>query len=110
MSPNLLDDATSVFVAQLGAPSAELVGLTEGIALIDAATGSQTWTESDDAGGGWKVHQDGPLRLWDRVEEALGIWQSAGAPDLSAFGMTVTEWDQAVWLGDPEGPCWRLPA
>lgn len=109
VSPNLLDDATSVFVAQLGAPSAELVGLMEGIALIDAATGSQAWTEPDGAGG-WKVHQDGPLRLWDRVEEALGIWQSAGAPDLSAFGMTVTEWDQAVWLGTPEGPRWRLPA
>ncbi|MGW4109133.1 hypothetical protein [Streptomyces sp. NPDC004976] len=56
------------------------------------------------------MHQDGPLRLWDQVEDALDAWQKAGSPDQSAFGMTVTEWNQVVWLGDPEGPCWRLPA
>ncbi|MFJ6071692.1 ATP-grasp peptide maturase system methyltransferase [Streptomyces sp. NPDC093065] len=107
VSPDLLDDWTGLFVAQLGAPSAELVRTEAGPALVDAATGSQAWAEPD--GNGWTVHQDGPLRLWDQVEDALDAWQQAGAPDQTAFGMTVTEWDQVVWLGDPEGPCWRLP-
>ncbi|MFE9976510.1 ATP-grasp peptide maturase system methyltransferase [Streptomyces hirsutus] len=107
VSPGLLDDWTGLFVAQLGAPSAELVRTGDGLALVDAATGSQAWTERD--GDGWTVHQDGPLRLWDQVEDALDAWQKVGSPDQSAFGMTVTEWDQVVWLGDPEGPRWRLP-
>ncbi|MGY3205339.1 ATP-grasp peptide maturase system methyltransferase [Streptomyces sp. TE5632] len=109
LSPDLLNNRTGLFVAQLGAPSAELVRLAEGVALIDVATGSQAWTEPDGAGGGWRVHQDGPLRLWGQVEDALDTWQKAGSPDQTAFGMTVTEWDQVVWLGDPEGPRWRLP-
>ncbi|TQE15803.1 methyltransferase domain-containing protein [Streptomyces ipomoeae] len=107
MNPDLLDDWTGLFVAQLGAPSAELVRTEGGIALIDVATGSQAWTEPE--GDGWTVHQDGPLRLWDQVEDALSVWQEAGSPDQTAFGMTVTDWDQTVWLGTPDGPRWRLP-
>ncbi|GHJ36626.1 ATP-grasp peptide maturase system methyltransferase [Streptomyces sp. TS71-3] len=107
VSPELLDDWTAHFVAQLAAPSAELAHLENGVVLVDAATGSQAWTEPD--GDGWTVHQDGPLRLWDQVEEALAVWQGAGSPDQTAFGMTVTEWDQKVWLGEPDGACWRLP-
>lgn len=107
VSPDLLDDWTALFVAQLAAPSAELVRTAEGIALVDVATGSQAWTEPD--GDSWRVHQDGPLRLWDQVESALALWQNEGAPDQTAFGMTVTQWDQTVWLGDPNGPSWQLP-
>lgn len=107
VSPDLLDDWTARFVAQLAASSAELVRIGNGVALIDVATGSQAWTEPD--GTGWMVHQDGPLHLWDQVEEALTVWQKAGAPDQTAFGMIVTEWDQIVWLGAPDGPRWRLP-
>ncbi|WP_327314811.1 ATP-grasp peptide maturase system methyltransferase [Streptomyces sp. NBC_01235] len=107
VDPALLEDWTGHFVAQLAAPSAELVRTGESIALLDVATGSQAWVES--SGSGWAVHQDGPLRLWDQVEDALTVWQQAGAPGQAAFGMTVTEWDQTVWLGDPDGPHWRLP-
>ncbi|MCC5036032.1 ATP-grasp peptide maturase system methyltransferase [Streptomyces sp. WAC 00631] len=107
VSPDLLDGWTAHFVAQLAAPSAELVHTGNGVALIDVATGSQAWTEPD--GHGWTVHQDGPLPLWDHVEDALAVWREAGSPDQTAFGMTVTEWDQTVWLGDPDGPHWRLP-
>jgi hypothetical protein len=107
VSPDLLDDWTAHFVAQLAAPSAELVRTAGGVALLDVASGSQAWTEADS--NGWSVHQDGPLRLWDQVEEALALWREEGSPDQTAFGMTVTEWDQTVWLGDPNGPSWRLP-
>lgn len=42
-------------------------------------------------------------------EDALVTWQEAGSPDQTSFGMTVTDLNQIVWLGHPEGPCWRLP-
>ncbi|BFO17184.1 hypothetical protein SHKM778_35720 [Streptomyces sp. KM77-8] len=49
------------------------------------------------------------MRLWDQAEDALDVWQKTGSPDQTAFGMTVTERDQAVCLGYPAGPHWRLP-
>ncbi|MER7984170.1 ATP-grasp peptide maturase system methyltransferase [Streptomyces noursei] len=109
VDPGLLDDWTAQFVAQLAAPSAELMAMDDGVILVDTATGSQAWTEP--AGSGWVVHQHGPLSIWDQVEEALIRWQEAGAPDQSAFGMTVApDLVQTVWINDPDGPSWQLPA
>ncbi|MBC3985773.1 methyltransferase domain-containing protein [Streptomyces sp. AC536] len=107
LSPDVLEQWAARFVAQLAAPSAELLTTSTGVILRDVATGSQAWTEPD--GEGWTVHQHGPLRLWDQVENALHAWHDAGAPDLSAFGMTATPFDQTVWIGSPSGPTWRLP-
>ena len=108
VDPALIETWTGHFLAQLAAPSAELATTGDSVILVDVATGSQAWTEP--AGGGWAVHQHGPLRLWDQVEGALMTWQEAGAPDQSAFGMTVTDDAQTVWLGTPTGPSWQLPA
>ncbi|WP_328499660.1 ATP-grasp peptide maturase system methyltransferase [Streptomyces sp. NBC_00457] len=108
LDPGLLDDWTGQFLAQLAAPSAELMTTGDGVILVDVATGSQAWTEP--AGNGWQVHQHGPLHLWDAVEDALTIWQAAGAPPQSEFGMTVgADGTQRVWLGEPDGPAWCLP-
>jgi methyltransferase of ATP-grasp peptide maturase system len=107
VDPGLLEEWTGRFVAQLAAPSAELMAASTGLVLRDVATGSQAWTES--AGEGWTVHQHGPLRLWDQVEDALLLWQGAGAPDLTAFGMTATPFEQRVWIDSPQGPSWQLP-
>ncbi|WP_051856308.1 ATP-grasp peptide maturase system methyltransferase [Streptomyces sp. NRRL B-1347] len=109
LDPALLEQWAGRFVAQLAAPSAELMHTSTGPVLRDVATGSQAWAEQD--GSGWQVHQHGPLRLWDRVEEALQTWQEAGAPPLTAFGMTVSDTaeEQVVWLESPEGPRWHLP-
>ncbi|WKK21308.1 ATP-grasp peptide maturase system methyltransferase [Streptomyces olivoreticuli] len=108
VDPGLLEDWTGRFVAQLGAPSAELLTTSDGVALVDIATGSQAWTEA--VGERWVVHQHGPLRLWDQVEDAVVSWQAAGAPAQSAFGMTVeADVTQTVWLGSPDGPSWQLP-
>ncbi|WP_328912987.1 MULTISPECIES: ATP-grasp peptide maturase system methyltransferase [unclassified Streptomyces] len=106
VDPRLLQNWTGLFVAQLAAPSAEFftAGDDGTVALVDVATGSQAWTE------GSEVHQHGPLRLWDQVENALTVWQAAGAPDHTAFGMTVTDEAQTVWLAHPDGPNWPLPA
>ncbi|GAA2639502.1 hypothetical protein GCM10009863_65640 [Streptomyces axinellae] len=108
MDPALTDLWAGRFVAQLAGPSAELIATGSGVILRDVATGSQAWTEP--AGGGWTVHQHGPLQLWDQVEDALMTWQRHGAPGLTEFGMTVTFESQAVWLGHPHGPSCPLPA
>lgn len=108
IDPAVLDDWTGRFVAQLAAPSAERLGLGAEQMLLDVATGSHARTRPDGEGG-WTVTQRGPLRLWDAVEKAVGIWQGRGAPHLSAFGVTVTPEGQRVWLGDRSGPGWSLP-
>lgn len=107
LDPGLLEQWAARFVAQLAAPSAELMTTSSGIILRDVATGSQAWTEPD--GAEWDVHQHGPLSLWDQIENALLLWQNAGAPDLTEFGMTATPFEQTVWIGSPAGPSWRLP-
>jgi methyltransferase of ATP-grasp peptide maturase system len=109
IDPNVLDDETGVFVAQLAAPSAQRLGTGDETILLDVATGSQAST-SKTAQGDWVVRQHGPLRLWDVVEEAIQTWQKAGSPHQSAFGLTVTRDRQYVWLGDNDGASWDLPA
>ncbi|WP_411140393.1 ATP-grasp peptide maturase system methyltransferase [Streptomyces sp. x-80] len=109
VDPGLLQDWNGQFIAQLGAPSAELMTTGEGVILLDTATGSQAWTRQ--TADGWSVHQYGPLKLWDQVERALTTWQEAGSPGQSAFGMTVApDHTQTVWIGEPTGPSWLLPA
>lgn len=108
LDPGLLDSWAGHFLAQLAAPTAELMTTEDGVILVDVATGSQAWTEP--AGTRWRVHQHGPLRLWDAVEDALTTWQDAGAPEQTDFGMTVeADGTQRVWLGEPDGPTWYLP-
>ncbi|MFF9345741.1 ATP-grasp peptide maturase system methyltransferase [Streptomyces sp. NPDC014734] len=107
LDPELLQRWEARFVAQLAAPSAELMETNSGIILRDVATGSQAWTEPK--GTGWTVHQHGPLRLWNQVEDALIQWHGSGAPDLAEFGMTATAESQTVWIGSPQGPHWQLP-
>ncbi|MFH9420063.1 ATP-grasp peptide maturase system methyltransferase [Streptomyces sp. NPDC017529] len=109
VSPALLDDWTGRFVGQLAAPSAHRLGAGDEQVLIDVSTGSQARTRRSPDGEGWTVIERGPLALWDLVEAAIASWQAAGAPHQSGFGITVTPDCQRVWLGDPEGPGWRLP-
>lgn len=108
VDPGHLQEWTPRFVAQLAAPSAELVENEDGVTMLDVATGSQAWTEKLPSGD-VRVHQRGPLRLWDRIEDAFAQWEAAGAPDQSCFGMSVTADAQRVWLGSPDGPSWDLP-
>ncbi|MGP2435921.1 ATP-grasp peptide maturase system methyltransferase [Streptomyces sp. JW3] len=108
LDPGLVDDWTGAFVAQLAAPSAELMKSGDGVILVDVATGSQAWTRPE--GQGWVVHQHGPLRLWDAVEDGLAAWRAAGAPSQAGFGLTVRDdGTQRVWIGEPGGVGWELP-
>lgn len=109
VDPRAMDCPAGLFVGQLAVPSAMKLGGGDEVVLLDVATGSQATTRPDPYGG-WTVRQHGPLRLWDAVEEAVLAWQAAGSPHQSAYGLTVTEERQYVWLGEPDGPSWNLPA
>ncbi|MGV9596465.1 methyltransferase domain-containing protein [Streptosporangium sandarakinum] len=104
VDPRVLDVRTGAFVAHLAVPSAVRLGGGGEVVLWDVGTGSLAEVTSG------TVRQRGPLRLWDAVEDAVLIWRAAGAPDQTAFGLTVTPARQYVWLGDPDGPSWDLPA
>ncbi|MGV9302770.1 ATP-grasp peptide maturase system methyltransferase [Nonomuraea sp. NPDC003727] len=109
IDPAVLDGEAALFVAQLAAPAAQRASVGDTTILLDVGTGSRADAKPA-PGGGWIVHQHGPLRLWDAVENAILLWQDAGSPHQSAFGLTVTPERQHVWLDEPGGPSWDLPA
>ncbi len=109
IDPSILGDDTALWVAQLAVPQAQYSWSEGRTILLDVSTGSRADTKPDPAGG-WIVHQHGPVNLWDKVEKAILTWQEAGRPHQSGFGLTVTTQGQRVWLADPAGPGWNLPA
>ncbi|WP_084729774.1 hypothetical protein [Streptacidiphilus neutrinimicus] len=51
------------------------------------------------------VYQDGPRRLWDEVERALGWWADQQRPPLDCFGLSVSsEGELRPWLADRSNP------
>jgi protein-L-isoaspartate O-methyltransferase len=56
-------------------------------------------------GGGCRVAQGGPRRLWDEVTAAWRWWEEQGRPAPGRYGLTVTGDGRAtVWLDDPGRP------
>ncbi|MFJ6614003.1 ATP-grasp peptide maturase system methyltransferase [Streptomyces sp. NPDC091289] len=108
IDPVVLGTWTGGWVAQLAAPAAERMGAGPEQVLWDVSTGSQART-APGPDGGWTVVQRGPLRLWDRVETAVRLWQAAGEPHQEGFGITVTAARQRVWIGSEDGTGWDLP-
>ncbi|MGW2353763.1 ATP-grasp peptide maturase system methyltransferase [Actinacidiphila glaucinigra] len=104
VGPDVLDDWTARFVAQVAAPRAQRVMLdTNEHLLLDVAAG--TWALVYRQGQAWRVRQGGPARLWDDVESLIARWREAGAPDLEGFGLTVTaDGEHRYWLDSPDCP------
>ncbi|PVC91662.1 ATP-grasp peptide maturase system methyltransferase [Streptomyces sp. CS014] len=108
IDPAVIGTWTGGWVAQLAVPAAERMGAGAEQILWDVSTGSQARTTSG-ADGGWTVVQRGPVRLWDRVEAAVRLWQAAGEPHQEGFDITVSAARQRVWIGTEDGPGWDLP-
>ncbi|MDX3099883.1 methyltransferase domain-containing protein [Nonomuraea angiospora] len=89
--------------AQLAVPQAQPGWAEDILTLLDVETGAQADVRPSSEDG-WTVHQDGPFKLWDAVEDATLTWQEAGRPHQSGFGLIVTAEAQWLWLGEP-GRC-----
>jgi hypothetical protein len=110
IDPSVLDDQAALWVAQLAVPQTQCIwGENDTTFLIDVDAGSRAVVEPQSSSG-WTVHQHGPVKLWDAVEDAVLLWREAGQPHQSNFGLTVAPDRQRVWLGHPDGPSWNLPA
>ncbi|WP_326645273.1 ATP-grasp peptide maturase system methyltransferase [Streptosporangium sp. NBC_01755] len=109
VDPLILKDDTALWVAQLAVPQAQHAWAEDILTLFDSGTGSQADVRPN-SDGGWTVRQHGPIKLWDEAEEAVLTWMGADSPHQSGFGLTVTKDRQYVWLGEPDGPSWDLPA
>ena len=72
--------------------------------LTDRSWAAVRWTSGDGRDG--EVYQQGPRRLWDRVEAVQGWWEKQGRPGLERFGLTATPGGVTPWL---DGPANRLP-
>ncbi|MBK6017090.1 hypothetical protein [Streptomyces sp. MBT53] len=59
---------------------------------------------------GRQVRGGGPHRLRDAVESAVATGEEYGSPSAAALGVTVFRTEQAVRLGNPNGPRWSLPS
>ncbi|WP_268830198.1 hypothetical protein [Streptomyces roseoverticillatus] len=91
-----------------------LHALVPGIRIVFGET--TWWFEARDgvSWAAWKpdgrVRQWGPRRLVDEAVLAVSAWRDAGAPALSAFGVTVGGDGECVWAHGPEGPSWPVRA
>src|SRR5699024_12406650 len=96
--PQLLDDAPT--------PTGQTVTLVQISVQVDVVSGSVTLVEPTQKAQ-WQVRQIGPVRLWDRIESALGAYDRAGRPTQESFWVRVDE--TAQWLEHPEMPSFELP-
>ncbi|MFF1507981.1 ATP-grasp peptide maturase system methyltransferase [Streptomyces sp. NPDC058326] len=92
LGPDVLDNWTTRFVAQLAAPRAQLIRMSLGggarPVLLDVDAGS--WVTLRRDGARWTVRQGGPDHLWSRIEDHVTRWRRSGSPALDRFRITVT--------------------
>ncbi|MFF4815268.1 ATP-grasp peptide maturase system methyltransferase [Kitasatospora sp. NPDC001309] len=89
--PDILDDWTARFVAQIAAPKVQRLRLSlddqDHHVLLDAETGA--WAVLTQSAGKWEVRQSGPARIWDDIEDHITWWHTDGSPALERFEITV---------------------
>ncbi|MEW2302856.1 ATP-grasp peptide maturase system methyltransferase [Streptomyces sp. NPDC006655] len=76
------------FLAQCAVPDAQMTTVGGVVHLVDVVHGAAaSLTPCDD--GGWEVREAGPVRLWERVEEVVAAFDSAGRPGPGQFCVRV---------------------
>lgn len=106
----VLDEWMPAFLAQLVAPTSELVRVlgsdgSTGYYLIDAAR--ESFAELSPAADGWRVRQGGPAALWDAIEAAVLAWQQAGSPGIESVRLTVRQESHTYWIDGHPGLRWE---
>jgi hypothetical protein len=103
-----VDDEEFGFFWQLVTPGVTWCGLVpeddEYIhCLGHAETGS--WARAHRQGGSITVHQTGPRRLWDELEDIHARWRGARRPDHDRLGLTVhPDGAHRLWVDEPDSP------
>ncbi|MFJ7064778.1 protein-L-isoaspartate O-methyltransferase [Streptomyces sp. NPDC101115] len=69
--------------------------------LTDRSWAAARWSGSDRPG---EVYQQGPRRLWDRVEAVHDWWERQGRPGIGRFGLTARPEGVTPWLDSPAQP------
>ncbi|MFG1879559.1 ATP-grasp peptide maturase system methyltransferase [Sphaerisporangium sp. NPDC049003] len=93
------------FLAQCAVPDAQMTAVGEVVHLADVVTGSAaTLTQRDDI---WEVRENGPIKLWERIEAVLGAYDAAGRPEPDTFRLHVYGGGQH--LRQPQMPTLPLP-
>ncbi|MGW7543408.1 ATP-grasp peptide maturase system methyltransferase [Streptomyces sp. NPDC054770] len=75
------------FLAQCAVPHAQMTTVGKVVHLVDVVHGSAASLTPRD--GGWEVREAGPVRLWERVEEVVDAFDSAGCPGPESFRLQV---------------------
>ncbi|MGX1853079.1 ATP-grasp peptide maturase system methyltransferase [Streptomyces sp. NPDC055299] len=93
------------FLAQCAVPDAQMTTVGRTVHLVDVITGSAaTLTPS---GNCWEVREGGPIKLWERIEDILSAYDTAGRPGPETFRLQVREDRQH--LRHPHMPMLPLP-
>lgn len=82
------------FLAQCAVPDAQMTTVGDIVHLVDVVTGSAaTLTPAADR---WEVREDGPVRLWERIEDVLCLYDEAARPGPETFTLHVYDGGQHV--------------
>ncbi|MGA6160679.1 ATP-grasp peptide maturase system methyltransferase [Stenotrophomonas sp. NPDC087984] len=94
------------FLAQCAVPDTQTTTIGEVMHLIDVVTGSAA-TLTPRENGDWEVCEDGPVKLWERIEQVLSAYDAAGAPGPETFSLHI--YDGGQHLRHPQMPGLPLP-
>ncbi len=94
------------FLAQCVVPDTQTTTIGEVVHLIDVVTGSAA-TLTPRENGDWEVREDGPVKLWKRIEQMLSTYDAAGAPGPETFTLHI--YDGGQHLRHPQMPGLPLP-
>jgi protein-L-isoaspartate(D-aspartate) O-methyltransferase len=78
------------------------------VVTLSASDGSRA--EIGPFGDGVRTVREQGRPLWVHVERAHARWIALGRPGWERFGLTVRDGHHTVWLDDPGGHSWTLPA
>ncbi|WP_326847406.1 methyltransferase domain-containing protein [Streptomyces kaniharaensis] len=104
------DDWDLRFAVRVAVPDAVVItGRDEDGTSAWVHDGCSSWAALSARGDGTAVlHQGGPRCVGDEILTAWSDWEARGRPTPYDYGITVTRFDQWVWLGNPDGVRWPV--
>lgn len=109
-APEVIDEAELWFITKLLLPTVARVTLQldeaagrRRLCLVDPVTSS--WARADLTGDNGTLHQGGPRRLWDELEQVVNRWQASGRPTHHQLRITINpQGHHQLWTSDSGEP------